>query len=49
MPSARASSSLNALLARSPKYAYKKTNNNLEKIEVSFIKVGDLLVVRPGD
>ena len=45
----RASSSLNALLARSPKYAYKKTNNNLEKIEVSFIKVGDLLVVRPGD
>ena len=45
----RASSSLDALLARSPRIAFKKKGDTLEKIDVSSIKVGDLLVVRPGD
>jgi heavy metal translocating P-type ATPase len=45
----RASSSLDALLARSPRIAYKKKGDILEKIDVSSIKVGDLIVVRPGD
>src|SRR6266540_3500437 len=45
----RASLSLDALLARSPRIAYRKKEDTLEKIDVSSIKIGDLLVVRPGD
>ena len=45
----RASSSLDALLARSPHIAYRKKGETLEEIDVTGIKVGDLLAVRPGD
>jgi len=45
----RASSSLDALLARSPHIAYRKKCETLEEIDVKGIKVGDLLAVRPGD
>jgi heavy metal translocating P-type ATPase len=45
----RASSSLDALLARSPRIAHRRKGASLEEINVSDIQVGDLLVVRPGD
>jgi heavy metal translocating P-type ATPase len=61
----RASSSLDELMARSPRTAYRKigkvnkNNNNgdydgianqgLEEIKVTDVRIGDLLVVRPGD
>ena len=45
----RASSSLDALLAKSPHIAYRKKVETLEEVDVTGIKVGDLLVVRPGD
>ena len=45
----RASSSIDALLARSPRISYRKKDDTLEQIDVTSIKVGDLLVVRPGD
>jgi heavy metal translocating P-type ATPase len=61
----RASSSLDELMARSPRFAYRKigkankNNNNsdyhgianqdLEEIKVTDVRIGDLLVVRPGD
>ena len=45
----RASSSLDALLARSPRIAHRRKGNSIEEINVSAIQVGDLLVVRPGD
>jgi len=45
----RASSSMDALLARSPRIAYKKRGDTMEKIDVASIKVGDLIIVRPGD
>ena len=61
----RASSSLDELMARSPRIAYRKigkvnkNNNNgdydgianqgLEEIKVTDVRIGDLLVVRPGD
>ena len=45
----KASSSLDALLARSPHIAYRKKVETLEEIDVTDIKVGDILVVRPGD
>ena len=45
----KASTSLNALLARSPQTANRKKNNIIEVIDVNSIKIGDLLVVRPGD
>jgi heavy metal translocating P-type ATPase len=45
----KASTSLDALLARSPRLAHRKKNNIIEEIDVNSIKVGDLLVVRPGD
>lgn len=45
----RASSSLDALLSRSPRIAYRKKGDTLEEIDVSSIRVGDLVVVRPGD
>ena len=45
----RASSSLDALLARSPRIAHRRKGTSIEEINVSDIQVGDLLVVRPGD
>jgi heavy metal translocating P-type ATPase len=45
----RASSSLDALLARSPIIAHRSKGARIEEINVSDIQVGDLLVVRPGD
>lgn len=46
---ARASSSLDALLARAPRVAFRRNEDSLEQISVEAVKVGDLLVVRPGD
>jgi heavy metal translocating P-type ATPase len=45
----RASSSLDALLARSPRIAHRRKGTSIDEINVSDIQVGDLLVVRPGD
>ncbi len=45
----KATTSLDALLARSPRIAHQKKNNTIEEIDVNLIKIGDLLVVRPGD
>jgi cation transport ATPase len=45
----QASSSLDALLARSPRIAHRRKGDSIEEINVSDIQVGDLLVVRPGD
>ena len=45
----RASSSLASLLARAPRFAFRKRNSHLEKIDVKEVVVGDTLMVRPGD
>ncbi len=45
----RASSSLEALLARAPRFAFRKKRDSLEKIDVKEVAVGDILIVRPGD
>lgn len=49
----RASSSLDELMARSPRIAYRKgrekKDQSLEEINVTDVRVGDLLVVRAGD
>ena len=45
----QASSSLDALLARSPRIAHRRKGDSIEEINVSDIQVGDLLVVQPGD
>jgi heavy metal translocating P-type ATPase len=45
----RASSSLDALLARAPKLARVLSDGILREIPVSEVTVGDTLVVRPGD
>lgn len=45
----RATSSLEALLARAPRFAFRKKNDSLEKIDVKEVRIGDTLVVRPGD
>jgi heavy metal translocating P-type ATPase len=46
----RASSSLTALLARAPRIARrKKTDGIIEEVGVGTVRVGDTLVVRPGD
>ncbi len=45
----RASSSLEALLERAPRFAFRKTNGSLDKIDVKEVQVGDILMVRPGD
>ncbi len=45
----RASSSLNELLARSPQLAHRIINNSIENVNVKQIRIGDLLLVRPGD
>ncbi len=45
----RASSSLEALIARAPRLARRKRNDTLEEVKVEEVRVGDVLVVRPGD
>jgi heavy metal translocating P-type ATPase len=45
----RASSSLEELIARAPRAARRKKNGNLDEIKVEEVRVGDTLVVRPGD
>jgi cation transport ATPase len=45
----RASSSLEELIARAPRLARRKNNETLEEVMVEEVKVGDTLVVRPGD
>jgi len=45
----RASSSLEALLARAPKVGLRLHDGQVEEVSVSEIRVGDLLLVRPGD
>ena len=45
----RASSSLEKLVARAPRTAIRKRYETLEEVRVEDVRVGDLLVVRPGD
>jgi heavy metal translocating P-type ATPase len=45
----RASSSLKALLERAPRFAFRKNDGHLEKIDVTKVRAGDRLMVRPGD
>ena len=45
----RATSSLEALLARAPRFAFRKKDDSLEKIDVTDVRMGDRLMVRPGD
>ena len=45
----RASSSLEALIARAPRTARRKSGDTLEDIAAGDVLVGDVLVVRPGE
>lgn len=45
----RASSSLNALIARAPRKAIRKSGTKIEDIRVEDVGVGDVLLVRQGD
>jgi heavy metal translocating P-type ATPase len=45
----RASSSLEHLLARAPSAAHRKTDTGIEEITVEQVRIGDILLVRPGD
>src|SRR5690349_20764589 len=45
----RASSSLEGLLARAPKIAHRVRENEIVDVPVDAVRVGDELVVRPGD
>ncbi len=45
----RASSSLESLLARAPRVAWRKEGDHLVELIVAQVQVGDWLVVRPGD
>ncbi len=45
----RATSSLTSLLKRAPRIARRKTGGQMEEIDVNRVKVGDILIVRPGD
>ncbi|MDE1858516.1 MAG: heavy metal translocating P-type ATPase [Thaumarchaeota archaeon] len=45
----RASSSLRSLIARAPRTARRKEGDRMEEINVYEVRVGDELVVRPGD
>ena len=45
----RATSSLAALLKRAPRIARRKIGNQMEEIDVHEVRVGDILIVRPGD
>ncbi len=45
----RASASLEALLARAPTVAHRLRGDALEDIPVDAVRVGDVLVIKPGD
>ncbi|HLZ45092.1 MAG TPA: heavy metal translocating P-type ATPase [Gemmatimonadales bacterium] len=45
----RASSSLEGLLARAPKIAHRIRGNEIADVPVDAVRVGDELIVRPGD
>jgi heavy metal translocating P-type ATPase len=45
----RASRSLEALLARAPKVAHALRGDAIEDVPVEAVRVGDLLVIKPGD
>src|SRR6266511_1075132 len=45
----RASSSLEALLARAPRVAHRRRDGQLEDVPVESVGVGDEIVVKPGD
>lgn len=45
----RASTSLEELLKRAPRFAFRKNNGSLDQIDVQEVRQGDILVVRPGD
>jgi len=45
----RATSSLEALIARAPREAFRKVDGQIEKIDIHEIRIGDILIVRAGD
>lgn len=45
----RATSSLQSLLERAPRIANRKVDGRFEEVKVEKVKVGDVLLVRPGD
>lgn len=45
----RASSSLEQLLARAPSAAHRRSDTGIEEITAEQVRVGDTLLVRPGD
>ena len=45
----RASSTLEKLLARAPRIAHRKVDGQITEIEANAVRVGDILLVRPGD
>ncbi len=45
----RASSALEQLLARAPRRARRRDGERLEEVDVAEVRVGDILVLRPGD
>jgi heavy metal translocating P-type ATPase len=45
----RASSSLEELIARAPRLARRKKDGSFEEVRVEEVRIGELLVVRPGD
>ena len=46
----KATTSLDELMTRSPKIAHRKINNKeIEDVDVERIRIGDQLVIRPGD
>jgi heavy metal translocating P-type ATPase len=45
----RASSTLKQLLARAPRIAHRKVDGQITEIEANAVRVGDILLVRPGD
>jgi heavy metal translocating P-type ATPase len=45
----RASSTLERLLARAPRVAFRLEGEQLQQIDVSAVQIGDRLIVRPGD
>ncbi|MBF8264065.1 MAG: cadA [Parachlamydiales bacterium] len=45
----KATSSLTALMKRAPRIARRKTDNQMEEVDVQSVRVGDILIVRPGD
>jgi heavy metal translocating P-type ATPase len=45
----RASSSLDALLARAPRIAHRKRDETVEEVDAHDVRIGDAIIVRPGD